>query len=269
MRYAITPLFCIALFACGGTRSPAPATTEASADLRQEPGVDNRQSISLETPDGPLEVVAVHHGTLYLRFKEKVFWVDPWSKAPLEGTPKGDFVILTDTHPDHLDEAAITTVRTDNTVLVGPAAVATAMQTHKLDHVLANGESLDLGGLKLTAVPMYNLQRGPEPGKLFHDKGRGNGYRIEASGKVLYIAGDTECTDEMRAQTGVDLALVPMNLPYTMPPEEAAECVKAFRPRVVVPFHYRGSDLEVFRSALAGFEGVEVRTLPFYEEGQP
>ncbi|MBW2258774.1 MAG: MBL fold metallo-hydrolase [Deltaproteobacteria bacterium] len=104
---------------------------------------------------------------------------------------------------------------------------------------------------------------------MYHEKGRGNGYLLTMGGKRVYFAGDTECTEEMKAMEGVDLAFVPMNLPYTMPPSEAAECVKAFRPAVVVPYHYAGSDLAEFSAALEGVEGVTVRIVEFYEGGLP
>jgi L-ascorbate metabolism protein UlaG (beta-lactamase superfamily) len=110
---------------------------------------------------------------------------------------------------------------------------------------------------------MYNLQRGPAPGQFFHPKGRGNGYILTLGGKRLYIAGDTECTPEMRALKNIDIAFIPMNLPYTMPPAEAAECVKAFKPKVVYPYHYRGQNPEEFKAALKG-EPVEVRLLDWY-----
>ena len=54
-----------------------------------------------------------------------------------------------------------------------------------------------------------------------------------------------------------------MNLPYTMPPEEAAAAVRAFKPRVAIPYHYRGSDPGAFDKALAG-SGVDVRIRDFY-----
>ena len=111
---------------------------------------------------------------------------------------------------------------------------------------------------------MYNLTRGPTPGKLFHDKGRGNGYLLGFGDKTLYFSGDTECTPAMKALKNVDVAFVCMNLPYTMPVEEAAECVKAFKPKVIIPFHYRGSDTNAFKQALAGTPGVEVRLRDFY-----
>jgi dienelactone hydrolase len=120
-----------------------------------------------------------------------------------------------------------------------------------------------VAGISIEAVPMYNLQRGPAAGQLFHPKGRGNGYVLTLGAKRVYIAGDTECTDEMRALKGIDIAFIPMNLPYTMPPSEAAECVKAFKPKVVYPYHYRGQNPEEFKAALKG-EPVEVRLLNWY-----
>lgn len=153
--------------------------------------------------------------------------------------------------------------------MVAPAAVAAAQPPLKVDRPLANGESADLLGVHIEAVPMYNLTRGPSAGALFHDKGRGDGYLLTIDGKKIYIAGDSECTPEMKALRGVDLALIPMNLPYTMTPEEAAACVAAFKPRQVVPYHYSGSDLSLFTKGLAGVSGVEVVLREAYLGGLP
>ena len=110
---------------------------------------------------------------------------------------------------------------------------------------------------------MYNLKRGPSEGKFYHDKGRGNGYLITYGGLRLYIAGDTEGIPEMRALKNIDVAFVPMNLPFTMTPEEAADAVKAFKPKIVYPYHYRESDTKAFAAALAG-TGTEVRLVNWY-----
>src|ERR1700722_5822579 len=67
----------------------------------------------------------------------------------------------------------------------------------------------------------------------------------------------------MRALKNIDVAFICMNLPYTMPPDEAADAVKAFHPKIVLPYHYRGSDLSVFKNALAG-TGIEARILEWY-----
>jgi len=76
-------------------------------------------------------------------------------------------------------------------------------------------------------------------------------------------ASHTECTPEMKSLKGIDVAFLPMNLPYTMPVDEAAACVKVFQPKIVYPYHYRGSDLKAFESALKG-QPVEVRLREWY-----
>jgi L-ascorbate metabolism protein UlaG (beta-lactamase superfamily) len=110
---------------------------------------------------------------------------------------------------------------------------------------------------------MYNLTRGPSAGQLFHTKGRGNGYIVTLGGKRLYFAGDTECTAEMKALKNIDAAFIPMNLPYTMTPAEAADCVKAFKPKIAYPYHFQGQKPEEFLEALRG-SGVDVRILNWY-----
>jgi L-ascorbate metabolism protein UlaG (beta-lactamase superfamily) len=242
--------------------APAPAT-QASAVTTGTAG-KGTVTDTLETSAGPVTVTPILHGTLALGFSGKTIVVDPYSKAPAGSLPKADLVLITDIHQDHFDPEGITAVRKSDTVLVAPKVVAEKLPEAK---VLKNGEKLEVLGVRIEATPMYNKKRGPEPGKLFHDKGRGNGYLLGFGDKKVYVSGDTECTSEMKALKNVDLAFVCMNLPYTMPPEEAAECVKAFKPAVVIPFHYRGSDLAVFRSALADTKGVEVRIRDFYAGG--
>jgi len=234
--------------------APAPST---SAPIAPSAVVTDTLATSL----GPVTLTPIQHATLVISTKDKTIVVDPWSKSPDGWLPPADLVLITDIHQDHFDQAAIATVRKPKTLFVAPPAVAKDLPEAK---VLKNGEKLDVLGVKLTAVPMYNLTRGPEAGKLFHDKGRGNGYLIQMGDKTIYVSGDTECTPEMKALKNVDLAFVCMNLPYTMPPEEAAECVKSFKPKVVIPYHYRGSDLAKFKDALASTPGVEVRIRDFY-----
>jgi L-ascorbate metabolism protein UlaG (beta-lactamase superfamily) len=127
---------------------------------------------------------------------------------------------------------------------------------------LLNGEKVPWGAFTVEAVPMYNMVRGPAPGKFFHTKGRGNGYIVTYGGTRIYISGDTEATPEMRALQNIDVAFLCMNTP-TMTPEEAADAAKAFHPKVAIPYHYRGSDPAVFQKALAG-TGIEVRLLDWY-----
>jgi L-ascorbate metabolism protein UlaG (beta-lactamase superfamily) len=144
---------------------------------------------------------------------------------------------------------------------VAPAAVA---KTVTEATIITNGEKKNIGGIQFEALPMYNLVRGPSAGKFFHDKGRGNGYVLTRGGKRLYFSGDTEAVPEMKALKNIDVAFITMNLPYTMPPEEAAEEVKAFKPKIVYPYHYRDSDLNVFTNALKEEKGIEVRLRNWY-----
>lgn len=213
-----------------------------------------------DTRAGEVRITPVHHASMLIEAAGKAIQVDPWSQGNYDGLPQADLILITDIHPDHLDKAEIAKLSKAGTHIIAPAAVAAQVPEAQ---VLANGAATRWDGWRIEAVPMYNLKRGPAPGKLYHDKGRGNGYVLTYGGKRFYIAGDTEGTPEMRALKNIDVAFVPMNLPYTMPPEEAAEAVRAFHPKVVYPYHYQGSDLSVFEKALAG-SGIEVRVRNWY-----
>jgi L-ascorbate metabolism protein UlaG (beta-lactamase superfamily) len=212
------------------------------------------------TAGGDVIVTPIMHASLQLEYGGKVIHVDPTSQGDYSKAKQADLILVTDIHGDHLDPEAISRIRKAGAPVVAPAAAAEKIENAT---VMANGESKTLVGISLEAVPMYNLKRGPAEGQLFHTKGRGNGYILTLGNQRIYIAGDTECTPEMRALKNIDIAFIPMNLPYTMPPAEAAECVKAFKPKVVYPYHYRGQNTEEFKAALAG-EPVEVRLLNWY-----
>ncbi|MBI4890980.1 MAG: MBL fold metallo-hydrolase [Acidobacteria bacterium] len=217
-------------------------------------------TVDFTTKAGPLKLTAVRHASFMLEAAGQVIHVDPWSQGNYTGLPQADILILTDTHGDHLDPKALALLRKPSTQLILPEAAAKQVEGGKVMH---NGDTLKLGPFTLEALPMYNLKRGPSEGQVFHPKGRGNAYLLTYGGFRLYIAGDTEGTPEMRELQNIDAALIPMNLPYTMPPDEAAEAVKAFHPKVAIPYHYRGADLSVFQKALAG-SGVEVKLLDWY-----
>jgi len=159
-----------------------------------------------------------------------------------------------------LDKPLIDKLSKPGTTVIAPEAVAKTITQAK---VLRNGESTTWETWKIDAVPMYNLTRGPSEGKFYHDKGRGNGYVLMYGGTRFYIAGDTEGTPEMRALKNIDVAFVPMNLPYTMTPEEAADAVRAFHPKVVYPYHYKGSNIKDFARLLNG-SGIDVRLRDWY-----
>lgn len=215
---------------------------------------------SFPTSAGTVKITPIYHASLLLEAADKVIYVDPAKPANLEGLPPADLILITHTHGDHMDPASIAAVSKAGTEIWAPATVAKTVTSAKL---ISNGESKTWNDWSIEAVPMYNLVRGPAAGKVYHEKGAGNGYVLTYGGRRFYIAGDTEGIPEMRALKNIDVAFVPMNLPYTMTPEEAADAVKAFHPKIAIPYHYRGSDLGVFKKGLEG-SGIEVRLLDWY-----
>jgi L-ascorbate metabolism protein UlaG (beta-lactamase superfamily) len=215
---------------------------------------------TFSTSAGVVKITPLFHASTLIEAGGKTIYLDPAKPAKLGGLPKADLILITDIHPDHMDPASISEIAKPGTeILAAPAVVQTVTGAKPI----ANGETKIWEGWSIEAVPAYNLKRGPAPGKLFHDKGRGNGYVLSYGGKRFYFSGDTEGIPEMRALKNIDVAFVCMNLPYTMPPDEAAEAVKAFHPKIVIPYHYRGSDLAVFQKGLEG-TGIEVRLLDWY-----
>lgn len=221
------------------------------------------KNIMPQPQEGEIIVTPIIHASLQLEFGGKVIHVDPTSTGDYTKAKQADLILVTDIHPDHLDPAAIARIRKPGAPVVAPKDAAPKIANATK---LANRQSATVAGFSLEAVPMYNLKRGPSQGQLYHTRGRGNGYILTLGSKRVYIAGDTECTPEMRALKNIDIAFIPMNLPYTMPPSEAAECVKAFQPKVVYPYHYRKQKPEEFKAALAA-EPIEVRLLQWYPDG--
>jgi L-ascorbate metabolism protein UlaG (beta-lactamase superfamily) len=219
-------------------------------------------SDSFETRAGEVVVTPIQHASFTLAAGGKLIYIDPSPAALFEGRAKADLILITDIHQDHMDTGAIASLKKEGTKIIAPAAVARTVTDAQ---VLSNGQTTEWNGWRIEAVPMYNLTRGPAPGKLYHDKGRGNGYILTYGGKRFYIAGDTEGTPEMRSLQNIDVAFVPMNLPYTMTPAEAADAVKAFHPKVVYPYHSRGQKIEDFSSALSG-SGIDVRLRDWYSK---
>lgn len=235
----------------------ASASGSASVAVIAEP---EKTELVLPTDKDKVVIHSVHHATLYLEVDKKIVWVDPFSEGKLDDKPKADFILITDIHFDHLDEKAIAAIKKPETKIMGPKAVAEKLPGTE---VIENGQKKTFGPLSVEAIPMYNLERGPEKGKLFHDKGRGNGYVLGYDNRRIYLSGDTECIPEMKALKDIDVAFVCMNLPFTMPPDEAAECVTGFKPKTLVPYHYKGQDPSTIEGKLKD-AGVKMERLRFY-----
>lgn len=222
----------------------------------------------IHTEKGDLAIYPIEHATFVMKWDGKTIFVDPTKGGDaFKSFGKPDLILVTDIHSDHFDPKTLAAVRTPESTLIVPAAVAEKMGGDKGNaRILANGEKTKVGDIEVEGVPMYNLT---EERKNFHTKGRGNGYVVTLGGKRIYISGDTEDIPEMRALKNIDAAFVCMNLPYTMVPEKAAEAVLEFKPKVVYPYHYRGkekmSDVEKFKELVSKDKSIEVRLLQWYK----
>jgi len=205
-----------------------------------------------DTPLGKISVTPIAHGALYIAFDGKIIQVDPYSEiADYSNLPKADLILLTHDHYDHLDKPAIRKIVQCNTKFIGTKKAAEQIPETK---VLSNGEYMEWNGIKIAAVPAYNLKHGPEPGKLFHPKGDGNGYILNFADFRLYIAGDTELIPEMYDLGQIDVAFLPKNLPFTMDDDEFVEAAKVVNPKVLYPYHYSKVDKAALAEKLPGIE---------------
>ena len=190
----------------------------------------------------PITVKPIMHGTLALEWNGKTIYVDPYGgPAGFEGLSTPNLVLITDIHGDHMNIKTLDALELNNATFIAPKAVYDELpEAYKTQtKVLANGESLNWEDISVEAIAMYNM---PNLNDARHPKGRGNGYVLTMGGKTIYISGDTEDIPEMRSLKNIDLAFVCMNLPYTMTVEAAADGVLAFGPKVVYPYHYRGTE---------------------------
>ena len=211
------------------------------------------QMDTIKTSEGNLEITFIGHGTLMFSYGGKIIHVDPWTRfTDYKDLPKADIILVTHEHMDHLDKKAIDTLKKDSTKIVLTKTCANQIGEGT---VMNNGDVKNISGFKIEAVPAYNLA----PDTRFHPKGRGNGYIITFGDKRVYVAGDTEYTPEMKALKKIDIAFLPMNLPFTMTPEMVADAAKAFRPSILYPYHFGETDTSRLVDLLKGEKDIEVR----------
>jgi len=230
----------------------------------------NRHADVFKTSQGELRITPLYHGSVMLEFGGKVIHVDPWSQGDYTGIPQADLIVITHTHADHLDRSMVDKLKKPDTILLGPPAVIDTLNCAPAcgkAETVSDSEKKTVLGIVFEGVPMYNLVQGSAPGMPFHHKGIGSGYILNFGDTRVYFSGDTECTPEMKALKNITVAFVAMNPPRTQSTVEAAACVKEFKPKIVYPYHYRGSNVEEFAAGLKGTPGVEVRLRKL--EGEP
>jgi L-ascorbate metabolism protein UlaG (beta-lactamase superfamily) len=211
----------------------------------------------IKTSAGDLKITFIGHGTLMFNFGEKVIHVDPYSTlADYNILPKADLILLTHEHRDHLDLKALNMVRTEKTMVVLTENCAKQLQGGM---VMMNGDVKTVEGFKIEAVPAYNIVHKRDTGQPFHPRGVGNGYIIIFGDKRVYIAGDTENVPEMKGLKNIDIAFLPMNFPPTMTSEMVADAAKAFKPKILYPYHFGETDTSRVVNLLKGTPEIEVR----------
>lgn len=214
-------------------------------------------------------ITPIQHASMILDFFAQTIYVDPVGAVSLyDEEQPADLILLTDIHADHLDTLTLAKLVNPDTKIIAPIAVKNKLSPRLQEKTIAmkNGETKRINSIEFKAIPMYNLRE--EAGK-FHPKGRGNGYVLTGGETKIYLAGDTEDIPEMRNLKNIDIAFIPMNLPYTMPVGAAADAVLDFQPKKVYPYHYKGkngfSDVAKFKNIIeTNSSKIDVIQLDWY-----
>lgn len=236
----------------------------SSPEVVDPPSEPTISGDAVATSQGDLIIHPVNHATFVMQWQGKLFYVDPVGGAErFTGLPAPQVIFVTDIHGDHLNVDTLKALVQTDTVIIAPQAVKDMLpaELQAVTQVLANGATTSVAGVGVEAIPMYNLTADRLQ---YHTKGRGNGYVLTMGGKRIYIAGDTEDIPEMRQLRDIEVAFIPMNLPFTMTVEQAADAVREFKPKIVYPYHFRGSDMDAFTRLVGTDVGVEVRVRNWY-----
>jgi L-ascorbate metabolism protein UlaG (beta-lactamase superfamily) len=234
------------------------AAMAAMALMAQASSAPADMNVAVEkTSAGNLTIQPINHSAIRFEFKGKQYYVDPAGEAPWDKMPKADAILITHEHFDHLNPKVIDQIKKQGTVIY---ANASTVKKAGFGETIEVGQSKTVLDITVQAVPAYNLTA---ERLRFHPKARkDNGYVLTFGDKRVYVAGDTEGTPEMKAMKDIDVAFLPINLPYTMPPKEAADAARAFKPKILYPYHQGQSDPNEVKRLLADEKAIEVRVLP-------
>lgn len=213
-----------------------------------------------ETSKGDLAISFIGHGTLMFEYNGMVIHVDPTMReADYSEMPDADLILVTHEHGDHLDLTAIKHIRKKDCPVVMTQTCAEQLEDFEGAVILGNGESKTVKEIPIEAVAAYNIEHRRSSGEAYHPKGIGNAYVVEFADKRVLIGGDTENVPEIKALKNIDIAFLPMNLPYTMTPEMVADAALAFRPKILYPYHFGKTDPEELVKLLKDEKDIVVR----------
>ncbi len=166
------------------------------------------------------------------RDSERTIYIDP-RNTPVDAPP-GDVILITHAHGDHFDPAEIERLSAGSTRIVAPFDVAKELSGDVTP--VAPGESHEIGGLRFTTVPAYNIvehRLGAHP-----KENRWVGYVLELGGGTYYHAGDTDHVPELDSMYADVVFLLIGGDPFTMAADEAADLAKEIVPQIAVPMHF-------------------------------
>jgi len=233
--------------------------TGMSFSLFSEEAAAKSKSETFQTDKGPLVITFVGHGSLMFSFDKMIIHIDPFSRvADYSTLPKADLIVITHHHGDHLDPAALEKIKTEKTDIIYSAKCAEKIPGGT---IMRNNESKTVRGIKIEAVPAYNIIHKRDDGNPYHIKEEGNGYIFHFGNKRVYVAGDTENIPEMEQVKSPDIAILPMNLPYTMTPQLVADAVKMIKPKILYVYHFfpEQADFPTLINLIKEIKGVELR----------
>jgi len=176
----------------------------------------------------------------FLIKNSRVIYIDPYNIK--DGLEKADLVLITHSHYDHCSFADLDKIVQEGTKIIAPAdcqSTITKFKTPVKIELIEPWQELDLGDVKISAIPSYNID------KHFHPKGEPwVGYVIKMNDMIIYHSGDTDLIPEMQKLTGYKqqgkefIALLSVGGRFTMNAEEAAEAAGIIKPTLAIPMHW-------------------------------
>jgi len=212
---------------------------------------------TIETDNGPLIITFIGHASLIFEWNGETIHIDPSSReANYYKLPKATMIFITHHHGDHCDPASLKAISEEKTKTFMSAI---AHEKWNQGMILRPDQSVTVKGISIETLPAYNIVHKRDDGTPYHVFGECNSYVITLGDTRIFIGGDTENTPEMKALRNIDIAFLPMNLPYTMTPEMVADGAKGFKPKILYVYHYGKSDLDTIKELMKGESEVDLR----------